>query len=87
MSAEGIPAGVYLKIGSGRETSHSKGLRYLLEGRVNVRLVTPERAECHVKGDSGAAYRVTNDYTGWSCTCPAQGRCAHQWACQRVLVR
>lgn len=41
-----------------REGALTKGERYLLSGRLTIRLVTPERIEAHVKGDSGHTYEV-----------------------------
>ena len=35
-----------------RENAISKGERYLLSGRLTIRLVTPERIEAHCKGDA-----------------------------------
>ncbi len=70
-----------------REDALSKGERYLLSGRLTIRLVTPERIEAHVKGDSGHVYRVIHDSGLWACSCPAQTRCAHLVALKRVVTR
>ena len=70
-----------------RENALSKGERYLLSGRLTIRLVTPERIEAHVKGDSGHTYRVIHDAGMWSCSCPAKTRCAHLIALKRVVTR
>ena len=70
-----------------RENALSKGERYLLSGRLTIRLVTPERIEAHVKGDSGHTYRVIYDAGRWSRSCPARTRCAHLIALKRVLTR
>ena len=69
-----------------RETIELKAQRYLVCGRVTVRLATPERLEAYVKGDSGHAYRVTHEDV-WACSCPARGRCCHLLAVKRVVVR
>jgi len=37
-----------------------------------------------VRGD-GEMYTVTGDPAGWSCTCPARGRCCHQLAVGLVV--
>lgn len=52
-----------------RENAQAKGERYLLSGRLTIRLVTPERIEAHVKGDSGHIYRVIHDNGLWTCSC------------------
>ena len=57
-----------------RENAQSKGERYLLSGRLTVRLVTPERIDAFCKGDSGHTYRVIHDAGMWSCSCPAKQR-------------
>ena len=70
-----------------RENAQAKGERYLLSGRLTIRLVTPERIEAHVKGDSGHIYRVIHDNGLWTCSCPAKQRCAHLVALKRVVSR
>lgn len=70
-----------------RETLEQKAERYLISGRLTIRLVTPERIEAHCKGDSGHAYRLTHENDIWSCSCPARGRCCHLTALKRVVVR
>lgn len=60
-----------------RENALAKGERYLLSGRLTIRLVTPERIEADVKGDSGHTHRVIFDDGLWACSCPAKQRCAH----------
>lgn len=70
-----------------RENALSKGERYLLSGRLTVRLVTPERIEAHCKGDSGHFYKLCHENGVWSCSCPARQRCAHLMALKRVVTR
>jgi hypothetical protein len=80
-----------LSVGQGlpmsRENAQAKGERYLLSGRLTVRLVTPERIDAFCKGDSGHIYRVIHDAGMWSCSCPAKQRCAHLVALKRVVSR
>lgn len=71
-----------------RETVALKSRRYLAEGRLIIRALDEEagsvRAE--VRG-AGAVYVVTRTpSTGWRCTCPARGTCAHQTALQLVVA-
>ena len=70
-----------------RESVEQKAQRYLVSGRLTVRLATPERVEAHVKGDSGHVYRLTHEDDIWSCSCPAKTRCAHLVALKRVVTR
>ena len=62
------------------EDVRSKGLRYLAESRLTIRDVGPGDIRATCKGD-GAVYQVGWDRgRGWSCTCPAFTRCAHEVA-------
>lgn len=70
-----------------REDHLRKGERYLLQGRLNVRLVTPERVEAYCKGDNGHTYRLGHDKGVWTCSCEARGRCAHLVALMRCTNR
>jgi uncharacterized Zn finger protein len=69
-----------------RENVATKGRRYLIEGRLQIRLVsqTQVRALCRGNGDT---YTVGYDRGGWHCDCPAKGRCCHLEALQLVCVR
>jgi hypothetical protein len=57
-----------------RENVATKGRRYLIEGRLQIRLVsqTQVRALCRGNGDT---YTVGYDRGGWHCDCPSKGRC------------
>jgi len=71
----------------GREDARTKGLRYLTEGRLWIRLAGPEgvRAICRGTGD---VYELGWDAArGWWCDCPAASRCAHLWALETCTVR
>jgi len=57
-----------------RENALSKGERYLVSGRLTVRLATPEKIEAFCKGDSGHTYRLSHQDGVWSCSCPARTR-------------
>ena len=71
-----------------RENAAQKGRRYLCEGRLVVRAF--DEAAGTVRADvrgAGAVYAVrrTRD-SGWRCTCPARGTCAHLTALQLVVA-
>lgn len=59
-----------------RENVEAKGRRYLVEGRCLVEQVTGSDVVATVRGD-GAVHTVRHQRGGWSCDCPAHGRCAH----------
>jgi uncharacterized Zn finger protein len=69
-----------------RENAEARGRRYLVEGRLVVRLVDGRRNVAEVRG-SGEVHRVEYQPGGWSCSCPALSRCAHLVALQLVTVR
>jgi len=69
----------------GRENAATKALGYLTEGRVQLRAVTNRAVRAQVRG-SGHIHHVRYDSHGWSCSCPAQGRCSHLIAVQHVVV-
>jgi len=71
----------------GRESVATKGERYLVTGRLTVRIVTPQKIEAFCKGDSGHTYRLAHQDGVWSCSCPARTRCAHLVALKRVTTR
>ncbi len=69
------------------ENAHGKGRRLLVEERVNVLEVGPAHFRADLRGDSAKTYRVTfTRANGWTCTCPAVGRCSHLVACQLIVV-
>lgn len=61
-----------------RENAVEKGRRYVAEGRLIVRELNEDDgtalADC--RGD-GAIWTLGRDLSGWFCSCPACGRCAH----------
>jgi len=70
-----------------RENARAKGMRYLGEGRLTVLYVDPDRVQAECRG-TGAVYRLRwSEDEGWTCTCPARGRCSHLWALLSVAVR
>lgn len=70
-----------------RENADAKGRRYLLEGRLYVRLASPERIRAMCRGD-GEVYRLGyEEAEGWWCSCPAVRRCSHLIALKLVSVR
>jgi uncharacterized Zn finger protein len=69
-----------------RENAAAKGRRYLTEGRVVVLRVSQGDVFARVRGD-GAIWQVGwSRNWGWSCTCPARGRCAHLLAVGLVVA-
>lgn len=62
-----------------RENALNKGRRYVAEGRLVVRSVNSESARAECRGD-GAIYSLGFDGGRWWCSCPALGRCSHQYA-------
>ena len=61
---------------TGRENVATKAIRYLTQGRVMVKSVTPEGVLAHVRG--GGEVYVTSWLDGrWSCSCPAKTECCH----------
>lgn len=69
-----------------RETAAVKGLRLLIEGRLNITHRIGDDIVATVRGDSGEVYSVSHVRGAWSCNCPAFGRCSHLIALQRVAV-
>lgn len=60
-----------------RENAAAKARRYLVEGRVLVERVDRHLVIATARGD-GAVHRCTwTPARGWSCSCPARGRCCH----------
>lgn len=68
-----------------RETSAAKAARYLAEGRVILLHVWPGMVDATVRG-AGTVYSVTYRRGGWSCDCPARGRCCHLTAVMLVTA-
>lgn len=68
-----------------RENVEQKARRYLTEGRVVIEAVDRKRIVATVRG-SGAMHTVTYEPGGWSCDCPATGRCSHLLAVGLVCV-
>lgn len=68
------------------ESAEAKGRRYLTEGRLTLRKVAAHQIDATCRG-SGDIYELGYTRAGWSCGCPARGRCAHLVALQLVTVR
>ncbi len=71
-----------------KEPVASKARRYLAEGRLRIRHLDEAAGtvSAHVRG-GGAVYTVARTRnTGWTCTCPARGRCCHLTAVQLVVA-
>jgi len=68
-----------------RESAEAKGRRYLAEGRLVVRAVRGCEASGACRG-GGKTYAVEyRPATGWRCSCPARGICAHLVALRLVI--
>lgn len=78
--------GLLVRIGN-REGAQQKARRYLLEGRVMVRMVGPQGVRANVRGQ-GHVYAVTYEAGGgWTCSCPAHtAKCCHVIAVQLVVA-
>jgi uncharacterized Zn finger protein len=72
---------------SSRENAEAKGRRYLTEGRLTLERVDASGVRATCRG-GGVIYDVAwAPGDGWSCSCPARGRCAHRVALELVVVR
>jgi uncharacterized Zn finger protein len=69
-----------------RESAAVKSRRYLTEGRVMIRAVRPGDLHAHVRGDATVHEVRWSPRRGWSCTCPAPGRCCHLLAVGLVVA-
>lgn len=69
----------------GRENAATKAMRYLVEARVQLRVVTNRQVRAQVRG-SGHLWDVAFDAYGWRCDCPARGDCCHLLAVRSVVV-
>ncbi len=69
------------------ERAAEKARRYLAEGRLVVRELDEDAGvvQADVRGD-GAVWTLGHDSTGWHCSCPARGRCAHLLALGLVVA-
>ena len=89
MSAGIDPLAIATEVKLGRlfkENAPTKAMRYLVEGRILIRLVTDSEVRAQVRGRE--IYTVEHaPGRGWSCTCPARGRCAHRLAVAHVVAR
>lgn len=68
-----------------RESAEAKGRRYLAEGRLIISVAGRDRIDATCRG-SGEVYAVTYRRGGWSCSCPALGRCSHLTALMLVTA-
>lgn len=68
-----------------RETVEAKAIRYLAEGRITVRAVSPDVVEADARGNGDAVYTVERAGRRWSCSCAAwQRQCCHVRAVRLV---
>ena len=68
-----------------RERAEAKGRRYLEEGRLIISTAGPSYVDATCRG-SGDVHSVTYRRGGWSCSCPALGRCSHLVALMLVTA-
>jgi hypothetical protein len=70
-----------------RESVERKAERYLAERRLTIDVVSAGLIAATCRSD-GVAYSVGwTPSAGWTCSCPARGRCAHLLALKLVAVR
>lgn len=70
-----------------RENAEAKGRRYVVEGRLAILDVTGDSIDAVCRGNDGAVYTIRHRRRGgWTCSCPAVGRCAHRVAAGLVVV-
>lgn len=72
-----------------RETVKEKAGRYLLDGRLEIELVSQGRVAARCRSDSGDSYTLAYDprHRKWDCSCPSRQRCCHVVAAQLVTER
>lgn len=70
----------------GRENAQSKGRRYLIEGRVLIRIVQPGHVNAVVRGTE-RFHEVQLRDGSWNCSCFAKTTCSHLVAVQLVTMR
>jgi uncharacterized Zn finger protein len=82
-----IAAGTEVRLGRlNRENAETKGRRYVLEGRLQIRYCGPEGVRAYCRG-TGHLWTVTYEPgEGWRCSCPARSRCAHLVATTLVVT-
>lgn len=68
-----------------REDAATKARRIVAEGRLIVQAAGPGYASATVRGD-GDVHLVAYARGGWSCSCPARGRCSHEIALGLVVA-
>jgi len=64
-----------------------KATRLRCDGRLQVLFATDQLVQARVRGDHGVYDTRWSRLQGWSCTCPAYGRCSHQEAVASVTMR
>jgi uncharacterized Zn finger protein len=69
----------------GRENSETKGRRYLIEGRVVIRVARPGFVDAVIRG-SDRFYEAHLRNGFWTCNCFAKTKCSHLVAVQLVTV-
>ena len=70
-----------------RENADAKGRRYIVEGRLTVRSVTPDEVIAVCKGSGQLHALGWRRQSGlWWCTCEARTRCSHLVALQLVTT-
>lgn len=71
-----------------RETVHTKGRRYLAEGRIVVTGVDGDEVTAVCQGETGAYDLGHAPGRGWWCTCPVRtDKCSHLAALMLVTIR
>jgi len=70
-----------------RATVVEKADRLRSEARVQIKWATDQLVQAAVRGDSGVWDCRWTRLQGWSCSCPAYGRCSHVLAVASVTMR
>lgn len=68
-------------------TTYDKASRLLATRSVQVRYANQDTVAASVLGDHGLHDIRWTRMTGWSCSCPAFGRCSHLEAVSSVTMR
>jgi uncharacterized Zn finger protein len=69
-----------------RESAEAKGRRYLVEGRLRIHTVDGASVIASCRGSGEVHWQRSGPTTGWHCSCPARGRCAHLIALGLVVA-
>jgi hypothetical protein len=69
-----------------RESAYAKSVRYLGEARLTIEHVDAEAIRATCRGSDAIYSAGWTPELGWTCSCPALGRCSHLLALMAVTV-